>query len=122
MGLGIKRLRIELIREHGLRLALDTVHKVLVRQGERYLKRQPLRRKGTSLGDELGEWQTFFNWQRPHSALGGSRPSGALGAPATRLCSRRASPRPRCTRSPLPPAFRLTNDHFRRSACVRLGC
>jgi transposase len=26
--LGVKRLRIELIREHGLKLALDTVHKV----------------------------------------------------------------------------------------------
>ena len=33
--LGIKRLRIELIREHGLKLALDTIHKVLVRHGER---------------------------------------------------------------------------------------
>jgi transposase InsO family protein len=45
--LGIKRLRNELIREHALKLALDTIHKVLVRHGERYLKRRPLRRKGT---------------------------------------------------------------------------
>lgn len=45
--LGVKRLRIELIREHALKLALDTIHKVLVRHGERYLKRRPLRRKGT---------------------------------------------------------------------------
>ena len=30
--------------------------------------------KATSLGDELAEWQTFFNWQRPHSALGGRAP------------------------------------------------
>jgi transposase-like protein len=29
--LGLKRLRIELIRCHGLRLSLDTLHKVLVR-------------------------------------------------------------------------------------------
>jgi transposase InsO family protein len=45
--LGVKRLRIELIREHGLKLALDTVHKVLVRHDERYLRRRPLRRNGT---------------------------------------------------------------------------
>jgi transposase len=45
--LGVKRLRIELLREHGLKLALDTLHKVLVRLGERYLKRRPLRRKGS---------------------------------------------------------------------------
>ena len=31
--LGLKRLRIELIRCHGLRLSLDTLHKVLVRHG-----------------------------------------------------------------------------------------
>jgi transposase-like protein len=35
--LGIKRLRNELIREHALKLALDTIHKVLIRHGERYL-------------------------------------------------------------------------------------
>ena len=40
--LGIKRLRIELLREHALQLALDTIHKVPARHGERYLKRQPL--------------------------------------------------------------------------------
>jgi transposase InsO family protein len=45
--LGVKRLRIELIREHALKLALDTIHKVLVRHGERFLKRRPFRRKGT---------------------------------------------------------------------------
>lgn len=45
--LGVKRLRIELIREHALKLALDTLHKVLVHHGERWLKRRPLRRKGT---------------------------------------------------------------------------
>ena len=45
--LGVKRLRLELIRAHGLKLALDTVHKVLVRHDERYLRRRPLRRKGT---------------------------------------------------------------------------
>src|SRR3954470_16483059 len=33
--LGLKRLRIELIRNHGLRLSLDTLHKVLVRHGIR---------------------------------------------------------------------------------------
>src|SRR5919107_6450480 len=32
--LGIKMLRNELARRHGLRLALDTIHKVLVRHGE----------------------------------------------------------------------------------------
>src|SRR3954468_23283666 len=46
--LGLKRLRIELIRSHGLRLSLDTLHKVLVRHG---LNRPPhgpkLKRKGT---------------------------------------------------------------------------
>jgi transposase InsO family protein len=46
--LGLKRLRIELIRSHGLRLTLDTLHKVLVRHG---LNRPPhgpkLKRKGT---------------------------------------------------------------------------
>lgn len=45
--LGIKRLRIELIREHGLRLAPDTIHKVLVRHSEDQLRRPRLRRKGT---------------------------------------------------------------------------
>ena len=33
--LGIKMLRNELARRHGLRLALDTIHKVLVRHGAR---------------------------------------------------------------------------------------
>src|SRR3712207_1704846 len=45
--LGIKRLRNELIRRHGLKLALDTIHKVLVRHGENRLKGPRLRRKGT---------------------------------------------------------------------------
>ena len=45
--LGIKMLRNELARRHGLRLALDTIHKVLVRHGENRLKRPRLRRKGT---------------------------------------------------------------------------
>jgi transposase-like protein len=45
--LGIKMLRNELARRHGLRLALDTIHKVLVRHGENRLKRPRLKRKGT---------------------------------------------------------------------------
>src|SRR3712207_1045793 len=45
--LGIKRLRSELARRHGLRLALDTIHKVLVRHGENRLERPRLKRKGT---------------------------------------------------------------------------
>ena len=45
--LGIKMLRNELARRHGLRLALDTIHKVLVRHGENRLERPRLRRKGT---------------------------------------------------------------------------
>ena len=45
--LGIKMLRNELIRRHGLKLALDTIHKVLVRHGENRLQRPRLRRKGT---------------------------------------------------------------------------
>jgi len=45
--LGVKRLRNELRREHGIRLALDTIHKVLVRHGERQLRRPRLKRKGT---------------------------------------------------------------------------
>lgn len=44
--LGIKMLRNELIRRHELRLALDTIHKVLVRHGGNLLKRPRLRRKG----------------------------------------------------------------------------
>jgi transposase-like protein len=39
-GLGIKQLRNELIREHAITLALDTIHKVLVRHGESRLKRR----------------------------------------------------------------------------------
>src|SRR5919107_4169343 len=47
--LGIKRLRNELIRQHGLKLALDTIHEVLVRHGENRLEPPPPRskRKGT---------------------------------------------------------------------------
>jgi transposase InsO family protein len=45
--LGIKRLRNELVRRHGLELALDTIHKVLVRHGENRLQRPRLKRKGT---------------------------------------------------------------------------
>ena len=43
--LGIKRLRNELIRERGLKLAIDTIHKVLVRHGENRLKRPKLQGK-----------------------------------------------------------------------------
>jgi transposase-like protein len=45
--LGITMLRNELARRHGLKLALDTIHKVLVRHGENQLRRPRLRRKGT---------------------------------------------------------------------------
>jgi transposase InsO family protein len=45
--LGIKMLRNELARRHGLRLALDTIHKVLVRHGESRLRRPRPKRKGT---------------------------------------------------------------------------
>ncbi len=45
--LGIKMLRNELARRHGLKLALDTIHKVLVRHGENRLTRPRLKRKGT---------------------------------------------------------------------------
>src|SRR5215208_8462956 len=45
--LGLKRLRIELIRSHGLRLSLDTLHKVLVRHGLNRQQRPKLKRKGT---------------------------------------------------------------------------
>lgn len=41
--LGIKRLRAELIREHALRLSLDTTHKILLRHGESRLARRPAR-------------------------------------------------------------------------------
>ena len=40
-------LRNELARRHGLRLALDTIHKVLVRHGENRLERPRPKRKGT---------------------------------------------------------------------------
>jgi transposase InsO family protein len=45
--LGIKRLRNELARRHGLKLALDTIHKVLVRHAENRLRQPRLERKGT---------------------------------------------------------------------------
>jgi transposase-like protein len=45
--LGIKMLRNELARGHGLRLALDTIHKVLVRHGENRPERPRPKRKGT---------------------------------------------------------------------------
>ena len=45
--LGIKTLRNELARRHGLELALDTIHKVLVRHGENRLERPRPKRKGT---------------------------------------------------------------------------
>src|SRR3954462_1142850 len=44
--LGIERLRNELIRRHGLKLSLDTIHKVLVRHGENRLQQPRLKRKG----------------------------------------------------------------------------
>jgi transposase len=37
--LGIKQLRSELLRQHGLGLSLDTLHRILVRHGEQHLKR-----------------------------------------------------------------------------------
>jgi len=43
--LGIKQLRNKLIRQHGLALSLDTLHRVLVRHGEQHLKRRKLPRK-----------------------------------------------------------------------------
>ena len=45
--LGIKRLRNELLRLHGLKLALGTIHAVLVRHGENRLRRPKLNRKGS---------------------------------------------------------------------------
>jgi transposase len=45
--LGIKQLRNELLRDHGLRLSLDTLHRVLAKNGENRLKRPRLARKGT---------------------------------------------------------------------------
>src|SRR4028118_1650671 len=44
--LEIKMLRNELARRHGLRLALDTIHKVLVRHGENRAKRPSHTREG----------------------------------------------------------------------------
>ena len=44
--LGIKQLRSELIRQHGLALSLDTLHRVLVRHGAQHLKRPKRARKG----------------------------------------------------------------------------
>jgi len=45
-GLGVKRLRNELIRQHDLALSLDTIHRVLVRHGVQRLEQARLRRKG----------------------------------------------------------------------------
>jgi hypothetical protein len=44
--LGIKQLRNELLRDHGLPLSLDTLHRVLTKHGEPHLKRPRLARKG----------------------------------------------------------------------------
>ncbi len=44
--LGIKQLRSELLRQHGLSLSRGTLHRVLVRHGEQHLKRPKLKRKG----------------------------------------------------------------------------
>ena len=46
-SLGVKRLRNELIRQHGLALALDTIDRVLVRHDVQQLEPARLRRKGT---------------------------------------------------------------------------
>ena len=54
--LGIKMLRNELARRHGLKLALDTIHKVLVRHGENQLRRPRLKRKGTRRYSPSGSW------------------------------------------------------------------
>lgn len=43
--LGIKQLRSELLRQHGLGLSLDTLHRILVRHGEQHLKRPKLTRE-----------------------------------------------------------------------------
>jgi DNA-binding transcriptional MerR regulator len=45
--LGIKQLRNELLRDHGLRLSLDTLHRVLAKHGEHRHKRPRLVRKST---------------------------------------------------------------------------
>jgi len=45
--LGIKQLRNELLRDHGLHLSLDTLHRVLTKHGEHRLKRPRLVSKGT---------------------------------------------------------------------------
>lgn len=55
--LGHKRIRDELLRLHQLRLSTATILKVL-----------------RQLDDRLGECQFFYNWQRPHSALGSKTP------------------------------------------------
>ena len=47
--LGIKQLRSELLRQHGLGLSLDTLHRILVRNGEQRLKRPKLTRKGKTV-------------------------------------------------------------------------
>jgi transposase InsO family protein len=45
--LGLRQLRVELIRTHELHLSLDTLHKVLVRHGLNRLSRPKPKRKGT---------------------------------------------------------------------------
>ena len=45
-SLGVKRLRNELIRQHGLALSLDTIHRVLVRHGVQHLEPTRRHRKG----------------------------------------------------------------------------
>jgi transposase InsO family protein len=35
--------------------------------------------KDPDLAPRLGEWQFFYNWQRPHSSIGGSTPMERCG-------------------------------------------
>jgi hypothetical protein len=50
----VKRLRNELIRQHGLALSLDTIHRVLVRHGAQHLEQVRLRRIPAA-------WAALFN-------------------------------------------------------------
>jgi transposase InsO family protein len=45
-----------------------------------------------SIGDELAEWQTLFNWQRPHASLGYRAPAPEVFVPAFAARPRPASP------------------------------
>ena len=90
--LGIKQLRSELLRQHGLGLSLDTLHRILVRHGEQHLKRPKLTRKGKKRysrpvpGDRVSSTRTGLMPRKPAgSVVAVETPSVTLRTPVCAL-------------------------------------